>query len=314
FRHQHEQLRQVIVRVLRPARSAQADKTKDTPAESNDLSNINGVVVSESGGKILPKAVGKEQPLLDASDANAIEEVNLAYEIVKEIDCLDVTKEGSEVWEAAVKRYDERIDRVETRIAARLRDLLGTAKNANEMFRYFSRFNALFVRPHIRGAIREYQTQLIQRVKDDIEALHAKFRIQYTSSKAYHMTKLRDLPPVAGSIIWARQIERQLNAYLRRVEDVLGKGWEHHREGQLLKADGDSFKAKLNTNELFEDWSRKVQQKQISVSGRIFNIEPIRAKVATKEGETQTITVLKLKVNFQLEVITLAKEVSLYIE
>lgn len=104
FRHQHEQLRQVIVRVLRPARSAQADKTKDTPAESNDLSNINGVVVSESGGKILPKAVGKEQPLLDASDANAIEEVNLAYEIVKEIDCLDVTKEGSEVWEAAVKR------------------------------------------------------------------------------------------------------------------------------------------------------------------------------------------------------------------
>ncbi|CAH8499852.1 unnamed protein product [Heterobilharzia americana] len=294
FRHQHEQLRQVIVRVLRPARSAQADKTKDTAGESNDISAINGVVVNESGNKISVKVGGKEQPLLVASDANAIEEVNLAYEIVKEIDCLDVSKEGSDVWEAAVKRYDERIDRVETRIAARLRDLLGTAKNANEMFRYFSRFNALFVRPHIRGAIREYQTQLIQRVKDDIEALHAKFRVQYTSSKAYHMTKLRDLPPVAGSIIWARQIERQLNAYLRRVEDVLGKGWEQHREGQVLKADGDSFKAKLNTNELFEDWSRKVQQKQTSVSGRIFNIEPIRAK---------------LKVNFQLEVITLAKEV-----
>ena len=48
---------------------------------------------------------------------------------------------------------------------SRLRDQLGTAKNANEMFRIFSRFNALFVRPHIRGAIREYQTQLIQRVK-----------------------------------------------------------------------------------------------------------------------------------------------------
>lgn len=76
-------------------------------------------------------------------------------------------------------RYDERIDRVETRITARLRDQLGTAKNANEMFRIFSRFNALFVRPHIRGAIREYQTQLIQRVKDDIEALHDKFKVWY---------------------------------------------------------------------------------------------------------------------------------------
>lgn len=74
-------------------------------------------------------------------------------------------------------RYDERIDRVETRITARLRDQLGTAKNANEMFRIFSRFNALFVRPHIRGAIREYQTQLIQRVKDDIETLHDKFKV-----------------------------------------------------------------------------------------------------------------------------------------
>lgn len=74
-------------------------------------------------------------------------------------------------------RYEERIDRVETRITAHLRDQLGTAKNANEMFRIFSRFNALFVRPHIRGAIREYQTQLIQRVKDDIEALHEKFKV-----------------------------------------------------------------------------------------------------------------------------------------
>lgn len=66
------------------------------------------------------------------------------------------------------------------------------------------------------------------------------------------------MPPLAGSIIWARQIERQLNAYMRRVEAVLGKGWENHVDGQKLKADGDSFRLKLNTQELFEDWSRKV--------------------------------------------------------
>jgi dynein heavy chain 1 len=80
-------------------------------------------------------------------------------------------------------RYDERIDRVETRIAARLRDQLGTAKSANEMFRIFSRYNALFVRSHIRGAIREYQTQLIQRVKDDIESLHNKFKVRGGGNK-----------------------------------------------------------------------------------------------------------------------------------
>ncbi|XP_073783095.1 cytoplasmic dynein 1 heavy chain 1 isoform X2 [Danio rerio] len=282
FRRQHEQLRAVIVRVLRPQVSAVPQHAQGESAEPADLK------VAEV--------------LFDAADANAIEEVNLAYENVKEVDGLDVSKEGMEAWEAAMKRYDERIDRVETRITARLRDQLGTAKNANEMFRIFSRFNALFVRPHIRGAIREYQTQLIQRVKDDIESLHDKFKVQYPQSQSCKMSHVRDLPPVSGSIIWAKQIDRQLTAYMKRVEDVLGKGWENHVEGLKLKQDGDSFRAKLNTQEIFDDWARKVQQRNLGVSGRIFTIENTRAR-------GRTGTVLKLKVNFLPEIITLSKEV-----
>uniref|UniRef100_A0A8C3AR66 Cytoplasmic dynein 1 heavy chain 1 n=1 Tax=Cyclopterus lumpus TaxID=8103 RepID=A0A8C3AR66_CYCLU len=282
FRRQHEQLRAVIVRVLRPQVSALPQHAPGETVEPQDL-KVAGV-------------------LFDAADANAIEEVNLAYENVKEVDGLDVSKEGMEAWEAAMKRYDERIDRVETRITARLRDQLGTAKNANEMFRIFSRFNALFVRPHIRGAIREYQTQLIQRVKDDIESLHDKFKVQYPQSQACKMSHVRDLPPVSGSIIWAKQIDRQLTAYMKRVEDVLGKGWENHVEGLKLKQDGDSFRAKLNTQEIFDDWARKVQQRNLGVSGRIFTIEITRAR-----GRTGNM--LKLKVNFLPEIITLSKEV-----
>ena len=59
-------------------------------------------------------------------------------------------------------------------------------------------------------------------------------------------------------LIVGLQIDRQLSAYMRRVEDVLGKGWENHVEGQRLKADGDSFRLKLSTQELFDEWSRKV--------------------------------------------------------
>ncbi|XP_065362456.1 dynein heavy chain, cytoplasmic-like [Calliphora vicina] len=276
FRRQHEQLRTVILRVLRPTKQQQQ-------MENN--------------------AIGAKQPYsLKADDANAVEEVNLAYENVKEIDCLDITKEGSEAWEAAVKRYEERIDRVETRITAHLRDQLGTAKNSNEMFRIFSRFNALFVRPHIRGAIREYQTQLIQRVKDDIEALHEKFKEQYPQSKSCRLSTVRDLPPVAGSIIWARQINNQLTMYLKRVEDVLGKGWESHIEGQKLKADGDSFRAKLNTDEVFQEWACKVQKRDFGCTGRIFTIDSARSR--SGKGN-----ILKLRVNFSPEIITLSKEV-----
>ncbi|XP_077296363.1 dynein heavy chain, cytoplasmic isoform X2 [Arctopsyche grandis] len=281
FRRQHEQLRTVMLRVLRPRAIAP---------------------VTQPGAGSEPNGSQHAIPM-DAADANAISEVNLAYENVKEVECLDISREGCDAWEAAVRRYEERIDRVETRITAHLRDQLGTAKNANEMFRIFSRFNALFVRPHIRGAIREYQTQLIQRVKDDIEALHEKFKVQYPQSKCCRLSLVRDLPPVSGSIIWAKQIDHQLTTYLKRVEDVLGKGWENHIEGQKLKADGDSFRLKLNTQEVFDDWARKVQQRNLGVSGRIFAIESVRAR-SGRGGN-----VLKLKVNFLPEIITLYKEV-----
>ena len=59
--------------------------------------------------------------------------------------------EGSEIWVAAEHAYNERVARVENQIVARLRDRLGTARNANEMFRVFSKFNALFVRPKVRA-------------------------------------------------------------------------------------------------------------------------------------------------------------------
>ena len=161
FRRQHEQLCSVIGRVLPPSLAQRPSQNPD-----------------EEQPRVIP-----EFALMNPADINAIEEVNLAYENVKVVDGLDISKEGTEGWEAALRRYEERIDRVETRITARLRDQLGTAKNANEMFRIFSRFNALFIRPHIRGAIREYQTQLIQRVKDDIEALHEKFKVEFLKKK-----------------------------------------------------------------------------------------------------------------------------------
>lgn len=90
---------------------------------------------------------------------------------------------------------------------------------------------------------------------------------------------------------------------MRRVEDVLGKDWENHIEGQGLKADGDSFRQKLNTQEIFDDWSQQVQKRALLVIGRIFAIDTFKSRGVTK-------TLLKIKVNFTKDVITLAKEVT----
>lgn len=92
FRHQHEQLRAVIVRVLQP------------PAIGQSQGSTPGAPPMKE------KEEAKAEVLLDPADANAIQEVNLAYENVKEVDGLDVSKEGSEAWEAAIKRYFARIE------------------------------------------------------------------------------------------------------------------------------------------------------------------------------------------------------------
>ncbi|PPR06552.1 hypothetical protein CVT26_000730 [Gymnopilus dilepis] len=225
------------------------------------------------------------------------EEVKEAYEVIKRIDVLDVSVEGTEIWVAAENAYNERVSRVENQIIARLRDRLGTARNANEMFRVFSKFNALFVRAKIRGAIQEYQTQLIDSVKEDIKHLHEKFKTQYRYSEAYHMAQMRDLPPIAGAIIWARQIERQLQTYMKRVEDVLGKGWEHYAEGQKLQSESTAFRKKLDTRPVFEAWMQDINRRHMGVDGRLFEIIRLRG------GGFQ------LAVNFDPQVITLFKEV-----
>lgn len=74
--------------------------------------------------------------------------------------------------------------------------------------------------------------------------------------------------------------------------------------GQRLKGDGDSFRQKLNTQWIFEEWVSRVQQRETAVTGRIFDIETTRMKNPNTGKH-----LLRLKVNFLPEVITLSKEV-----
>lgn len=59
-------------------------------------------------------------------------------------------------FERAIKQYELAIESVEATITSNLRDQLGSAQSAKEMFRIFAKFNKLFARPRIKGAIQEY--------------------------------------------------------------------------------------------------------------------------------------------------------------
>jgi dynein heavy chain 1 len=244
--------------------------------------------------------LGNDAPFeLDMED-----EVRLSYESVKNVDVFDVSNEGSEIWYTAEMAYNDRVARIENQIISRLRDKLATARNAQEMFRVFSKFNALFVRPKIRGAIQEYQTRLIDSVKEDIRMLRQKFTANYRNSQAFHMSQMRDLPSVSSAIIWARQIERQLLTYMQRVEDVLGKGWESYAEGHKLQVESAAFRAKLDTKPLYEAWIAEITRRgNLTVDGRLFDVIRGRATATNELGD------LQLVVQFDPQVIALFKEV-----
>ena len=87
---------------------------------------------------------------------------------------LDISKEGIDLWDQTERTYNLKIDKVESQITSILKAKLSQAQNANEMFRVFQIFNALFARPRIRGAIQEYQIQLLIKVEKDIEVLRDK--------------------------------------------------------------------------------------------------------------------------------------------
>lgn len=118
------------------------------------------------------------------------------------------------------------------------------------------------------------------------------------------MSQLRDIPSVSGAIIWARQIERQLLMYMKRVEDVLGKGWESYAEGQKLQVESASFRAKLDTKPLYDAWIVDITRRgNLTVTGRLFDIVRTRATSTGAQGQLQLI------VQFDSQVVGLFKEV-----
>ncbi|CAA9986414.1 dynein heavy chain, putative [Plasmodium knowlesi strain H] len=210
---------------------------------------------------------------------NLLKDINSAYDIFLPLDALDLSKTGEELWEKSKISYESRINKVESQITFKLRDQLGGAKTSTEMFNAFSKFNPLFFRPKIRGAIQEYQNSLIQIVVDDLRKLQMVYINGYVKSPSEKVSTIRDIPLVAGSIIWAKQIERKLEDSLKRIENVLGRGWEQHSEGKNLRQSIDNFKTLLSQNKTFEKWLKGVKSAdKFDIYEKIIKIKKLGVK------------------------------------
>ena len=94
--------------------------------------------------------------------------------------------------------------------------------------------------------------------------------------------------------------ERQLD-HTSRIE-AGGSGWETHADGRALKNSCDSFKKKLDTQPIFNEWIERIKDSSnFEVGGRIFDVR--------RRSTGSSNTILELNVSFNKEIITLFKEV-----
>ena len=156
-------------------------------------------------------------------------------QIFSTLNVLDLSAGGTKAMESALEEYDIQMDAMEERLARLLRDKLTACQDAEDMFRVFARFKLLLTRTRVRVAVKEFQMQLIATVAQAVEKLQSKFTLKYESSSAARISRLRGIPPIAGKILWAKQMERQVNALMDRMGNVLGPNWGQHLEGRQLR-------------------------------------------------------------------------------
>lgn len=204
--------------------------------------------------------------VLSGSEGEFLSELTDAYQLfIRTLTSLfDLSYSGQALWSSNVQQYERRLEKVEERVTRIIEDKLSSAKTADDMFRIFALFNPLFFRPTIRNAVNSFRATLMKSVRDDVMRLQEKSKHRYDESQEKIIANLRDIPPLSGGIIWARQIENQLQMLMRRIQDVLGVGWEDHLEGKQLKEVCDKLRSDLDINQIYEEWKVRNLQSEDS--------------------------------------------------
>jgi dynein heavy chain 1 len=68
---------------------------------------------------------------------------------------------------------------------------------------------------------------------------------KYLETQNALVSKVRDIPNTAGSVIWVKQIQAKKQKYMERVKNVLGPNWHEQIEGKRCKQIGDDFEKHL---------------------------------------------------------------------
>ncbi len=184
---------------------------------------------------------------------------------------------------------------VENNIVAKLRQEISQIPSS-QLFKIFQKYNSLFYKPKIKGFIIEYQSQLLNQVKQDIQKLQNKFSAGFQKTFVAKICLQRDFHPVSSYAIWVNLIRNKLSQYMVRVQNILGSDWKRTIEGKQVEQQHDQFENLLNFPQLIESWKNKI----IELNSNMRFNELIFSIVQKKK--------LEITVNFDDRILTLFKE------
>jgi dynein heavy chain 1 len=287
FRQNHERLTQVVGSVL-------LREEQPLLQESNNLTDGPSNNDTSTNHSVDPDNTANNATLRKVEQAPRL--------ILSRLDLLDLSPAGTKALESAMEEYDMEMDKIEERLAKLLRDKLTACRDAEDMFGVFARFNLLLTRSRVHSAVKEFQLQLIATVSSAIAKLQSKFTHKYETSASAEIARLRGIPPVAGKILWAKQMERQVHTLMERMGNVLGPNWGQLLEGRQLRKSGDELLAKLDARSFFRHWVMEWEKELASAATSKLSSYPIVI-------ETESDGLLVAKVNFDEKSELLFKEI-----
>ena len=271
FRREHEELFRTIQETLGNASTvvsgsrlgdaaslfSMGSRTHPVPAKISATSSSDN---DKSGGSV--------------QEFKIIREVRSAYEQF----CLNASSallenlDDGEALGRFCERYQERVARVEEGVVRILTERLDEARGAEELFAVLRCFREMFVRPRVRAAVVGHQARILNEVTGAVAELRAKQIAGYGGSASEQMAIMKDLPPVAGHILWANKIKRQLEHLEEQLAVVLTPDWARivGDEGVQLAKEIEHLQSCLDPNMKYDVWIRSCHQhikQQVLVAG-----------------------------------------------
>ena len=198
-----------------------------------------------------------EEEFLDKQNDEMKSKIQDAYDELSKIDILDLSSSGEKKWIEAKDKYKKKMEEIENTYSTYLKEQLEKAKNSNEQYKIFKRFQQLSQKQRINLGLQQYQSAFIEEIKNHLQELLDTLLAGYNANTASKMSKIKRIPEISGNIIWLKQFEKKAISLGNKAEVILGENWENLNDGKKIKDLIGQIKRHSDTSRLLDKYNKE---------------------------------------------------------